>query len=846
MAKAYVNGVGWIEKQEKSLDVSKDGTYNVSPDQGKLLSKVTFKVDTPDKKPEVELDLKITENGKQEYIPPEGSVYSKVSLDVSVLNAEAFDNRLDGIIALQNGYIGGGFKPSEGLEYCFNENSYSVRGIGSCTDEVVVIPPEYEGYPVTSIEMLESKTMKELILPDSVTWIASTINGCTALERVVFGANFGSVNYWSFEGNVNCKVYDFSRCLQIPTIDLYDDPEYSVFSDMPDDCKMLVPPHLLDEWKGATNWTMFADHIVAAESVADNGTAPTFDTTEERLEAIEGNVPKVYEAGKSEAVGIYPLVLTSLIDRSITEIEIPVGVTEVGWYAFDGCKKLASVSIPDSVVSIGINAFHDCTALTEIVIPDSVTRLYGSCFHGCTGLESVIISDNIAELPSNLFYQCAKIKSLILPSKLTTIQVNALACDNCEVYDFTKCKVVPELKSVNGIKCSGNCRVLVPSSLYEEWIATTNWVTYKDYIVASDAKSAPNQDNFSIYVDAHTLKEIVDYNFLGITLASGVGKSEIHYEGEMPYLRLYGDGVSSEACARLRNIEGTPTGKYLVFAYRLPTTNVETYTGMQVFATTDGNDITGAGDMFYMTAEKDDKWHVGVIDIEEAIKSSKWVADGPNTCKFNPSSDGTYTISRLRLDWFNKVTSVDSYIDVAYVGICDTLDKAISADADYTGREFDADYFVNALGSNAVKNSYNGMDYVTISSTIPSNGEERLYLFDGGEEAMLLGASHYIGVLCRNAPEQYCEFHANSSNNLTDSRWYSTQNIAYSQGEGWKFMLFSLPKLADTVCRKLRVDFFNKLTAGTQQSIDIAFVKFFGSEAEANGYYEEYADRYGI
>jgi hypothetical protein len=212
--------------------------------------------------------------------------------------AGSFDNRLDGIIALQNGYIGGGYKPSEGLEYCFDENSYSVRGIGSCADEVVVIPPEYEGYPVTSIETLESKTMKELILPDSVTWIASTINGCTALERVVFGANFGAINYWAFEGNVNCKVYDFSRCLQIPTIDLYDDPMYSVFSDMPDDCKIIVPAHLLDDWKRATNWTMFADHIVAAESVDDNGTSDeVYNTTEERLETIEGNVSKVYEAG---------------------------------------------------------------------------------------------------------------------------------------------------------------------------------------------------------------------------------------------------------------------------------------------------------------------------------------------------------------------------------------------------------------------------------------------------------------------------------------------------------------------------------------------------------------------
>jgi hypothetical protein len=140
--------------------------------------------------------------------------------------------------------------------------------------------------------------MKELILPDSVSWILSTVNNCTALERVVFGANFGSVNYWSFGGNINCKAYDFSRCQKIPTIDLYDNPDYYVFLDMPDACEIIVPPELLDEWRSATNWTMFADHIVAAESVADNGTSDeVYNSTEERLEAIEGNVEKVYEAG---------------------------------------------------------------------------------------------------------------------------------------------------------------------------------------------------------------------------------------------------------------------------------------------------------------------------------------------------------------------------------------------------------------------------------------------------------------------------------------------------------------------------------------------------------------------
>lgn len=302
MAIAILQGIGGRVPQDKSIKIERDGSYTVKADEGYELEAVEIVVDTPDKKPEEELDLGVIKtNGAREITPSEGKVFNKVAFNVQVppQGVEQFDERLDGIIALQNGYIGSGYKPSEGLEYSLDwqGNAYEV-GIGSCADEVVVIPSEHDGYPVTVIgNDFTSKTMKVLVLPDTLTYVMS-VNSCTALEKVIFGANFRSLLYWSFEGNVNCKVYDFSRCLQIPTIDLYDDPMYSVFSDMPDDCKMLVPPHLLDDWKRATNWIVFADHIVAAESVADNGTSDeVYNTTEERLEVIEGNVEKVYEAG---------------------------------------------------------------------------------------------------------------------------------------------------------------------------------------------------------------------------------------------------------------------------------------------------------------------------------------------------------------------------------------------------------------------------------------------------------------------------------------------------------------------------------------------------------------------
>ena len=52
-----------------------------------------------------------------------------------------------------------------------------------------------------------------------------------------------------------------------------------------------------------------------------------------------------------------------------THIEIPQGVTSIGFGAFIGCKSLTSITIPNSVTSIGGVAFKDCKNLTSITIP---------------------------------------------------------------------------------------------------------------------------------------------------------------------------------------------------------------------------------------------------------------------------------------------------------------------------------------------------------------------------------------------------------------------------------------------------------------------------------------------
>lgn len=152
--------------------------------------------------------------------------------------------------------------------------------------------------------------------------------------------------------------------------------------------------------------------------------------------------------------------VAQLIERTVTELEIPEGVTKIGHYAFYECRKMASVTIPDSVLEIGYYAFHGCSALQSIALPPKITTI-----------------------ETSLLYGCSKITRLEIPAGVNLIKASALRCDNCLEFDFSNHSAVPIMENKNTMsQIKANAKILVPASLYEEWISATNWSQYADYI----------------------------------------------------------------------------------------------------------------------------------------------------------------------------------------------------------------------------------------------------------------------------------------------------------------------------------------------------------------------------
>lgn len=175
--------------------------------------------------------------------------------------------------------------------------SYSVNGRGSCTDSVVRIPESYDDgvngesfvtefgrvetggeyvYPFYQDELLE-----EIYLPSGMAspFNSFSLQECPNLKKVYGVQNISSIelrNLPSLEyvefvqysemaleiggaiGSGTGVVYDFTKCTSVPYFD-----SYGFGSEFGTDPVILVPAELYDEWKSATNWTLYADYIVS-------------------------------------------------------------------------------------------------------------------------------------------------------------------------------------------------------------------------------------------------------------------------------------------------------------------------------------------------------------------------------------------------------------------------------------------------------------------------------------------------------------------------------------------------------------------------------------------------------
>lgn len=322
-----------------------------------------------------------------------------------------YENKEEILPALGHDYVGrecsrcGDMTASEGLKFKTEYGKATVIGMGTCTDDIVVIPEEYDGCVVEKIgsyafrdspmvkivipetideignyAFIECRNLTEINIPESVRWIGYGISAyCTSLNSITVDSQ-----------NTAFKAID--NCLMTKDED-------ELFAG----CKNSVIPNGVKEiYIGA-----FAGH------------------------------------------------------SGIAELIIPNTVTKIWGSAFSDCDSLTEIVIPDSVVEIQNYAFKDCDGVERVSLGsglnifgkyyDNYQYTYYSAFSGCNNLSSITVSSEndvyksegncVVEKDTNtLVLGC---KNSVIPNYVTTIQDYAFdrysSLTNVNIPDSVTC-----------------------------------------------------------------------------------------------------------------------------------------------------------------------------------------------------------------------------------------------------------------------------------------------------------------------------------------------------------------------------------------------------------------------
>jgi hypothetical protein len=121
----------------------------------------------------------------------------------------------------------------------------------------IVFPKDIGSIGTNLLQYCESLTT--VVFPENVTTISQhAFSGIDTLSSIVFPAGVTSIGAYAFHNCHGMKFYDFTQHTAVPTLSAT-----SAFTNIPSDCEIRVPAALYDEWIAATNWSTYADYIVA-------------------------------------------------------------------------------------------------------------------------------------------------------------------------------------------------------------------------------------------------------------------------------------------------------------------------------------------------------------------------------------------------------------------------------------------------------------------------------------------------------------------------------------------------------------------------------------------------------
>lgn len=141
---------------------------------------------------------------------------------------------------------------------------------------------------------------------------------------------------------------------------------------------------------------------------ADVNTPPPITRKEQFLQ-------KAIESGGSGGVSDDRAVLVKLVDRTITEFEVPKEVASIGSSAFNACGLLKTIKFHDGVTVIKSYAFNACSNLKLEEIPAGVTEIQASAFVLCRSITNITFKGTPSKIDAEAFRNCVNLVTFNVP-----------------------------------------------------------------------------------------------------------------------------------------------------------------------------------------------------------------------------------------------------------------------------------------------------------------------------------------------------------------------------------------------------------------------------------------------
>ena len=326
-----------------------------------------------------------------------------------------------------------GQEASKGLEFEYNSanDNYSVVGIGSCKDDVVIVPDKHRGKPVVLIKGFSDADIRKIYLPETLSKVeGSCFKENTSIEEVYT------------RNTVEIEIRAFKGCTSLKKVNL---DVQQIYSNAFEGCTALESVKLSNRIER-----------IAQEAFLDCAAIAEFDLEKlDKGEALRIDQDAFKNSGIYESESLWTdgalyigTVLVS-VDKSLEVLTLREDTTSFALDAFAGCSKLHTILVAlsdenksdwdfsnrvsyadcsllkrieflDGVTSVPENMFANCVTVSEIILPETLKTIQNAAFKGCTGLTEIKLPESLITILGNAF-DSTGITYLVLPENVELV-----------------------------------------------------------------------------------------------------------------------------------------------------------------------------------------------------------------------------------------------------------------------------------------------------------------------------------------------------------------------------------------------------------------------------------------